>query len=819
MGGHDESYNRLFSLHELENALRTSKHTAPGEDRITYSMICNCPDITKRFILSIFNKLWCDHTFPIDWLVAIVLPFLKPGKPSESKKSYRPISLTQCLCKVLERMVNVRLVWTLEKDNFLSTKQYGFRRCRSTTDVLVRLDTAIKTAFARKQHTIAVFLDLEKAYDTAWRQGILAEVHRAGIRGHMAYFLINFLSCRSFKVKVGSSMSDSYTQFEGVPQGSVLSCTLFSLAINGITSGVPDSVDCTLYVDDFTLFASSSNLNALERRLQLSLNSAFLWLRHHGFTVSEGKTVVMHFCKLRGNFPEPTLFIGQSRLPVVGEVKFLGMVLDPKLSFIPHLRQLKDKCLKAMGLLKTLSHYSWGADRISLLRIYRSLIRSKLDYGCQIYCSTPVSYLKIIHPIHHLGIRLSTGAFRTSPVHSLYADSGEPPLSLRWEKLSLQLYVRILGMPDTPAYVSVANVDGDRLFEGKKYHTTFGYRVRNLVLSLSLPDLKVLSSVCYMLEPWTLPLPKLCAGIHGGPYSKASTPPALLRQCFLDHVRGFHSHHTPIYTDGSKTDDSVGFAVVFPNLVHHGKLPQNASIFSAELQSILASLAILFRQPSGSYVVFSDSLSALQAITNSFCIHPIVLQIHHWLYIVSNRGYAVDFCWVPAHVNVSGNERADREAAIALLSDLPVPSRPLPVRDYYPLFRSALFHSWNQLWADQTNNKLHKIKSTAAVWGTSIQSQRKHEVLLARLRIGHTRLTHSFLLEGGEIPYCEHCIVPLSVEHLLCECPEFSTHRLRSFGVDGIQRALSLSRVLGDDSLDMGAVVSFLQDTGLFHLL
>ena len=71
----------------------------------------------------------------------------------------------------------MRLVWTLGKDKFLSIKQYGFRRCHSTTDGLVRLDTAIKTAFARKQHTIAVFLDLEKAYDTAWWQGILSEVH------------------------------------------------------------------------------------------------------------------------------------------------------------------------------------------------------------------------------------------------------------------------------------------------------------------------------------------------------------------------------------------------------------------------------------------------------------------------------------------------------------------------------------------------------------------------------------------------------------------------------------------------------------------
>ena len=116
----------------------------------------------------------------------------------------------------------------------------------------------------------------------------------------------------------------------------------------------------------------------------------------------------------------------------------LGILFDRKLSFIPHIKYLKAKCLKALNLLKVLSHTSWGADRTTLLKLYRSLVRSKLDYGCIIYGSARKSYLQMLDPIHNLGLRLALGAFRTSPVASLYVEADEPSLYSRREKLSLK---------------------------------------------------------------------------------------------------------------------------------------------------------------------------------------------------------------------------------------------------------------------------------------------------------------------------------------------------------------------------------------------
>ena len=239
----------------------------------------------------LYNKLWREGTFPAMWKIGTIIPFPKPGKDLSNPINYRPIALTSCTCKLMERMVNLRLVWNLEKNNIIHENQYGFRRCRSTTDVLVKIDSYIKRAFAMKEHVVAVFFDIQKAYDTTWKYKIIKELKTAGFIGSLTKFISNFLSNRQMKVKVGDQYSDSFTQFEGVPQGSVLSCTLFALAMNDLPANMPQYVETSLYVDDFAVFARSSSLASADRRVQLAVNRAKKWADESGFVFSSGKTL------------------------------------------------------------------------------------------------------------------------------------------------------------------------------------------------------------------------------------------------------------------------------------------------------------------------------------------------------------------------------------------------------------------------------------------------------------------------------------------------------------------------------------------------
>ena len=168
-----ESYNVAFTMQEFQSALSSCSDSAPGADNIIYSMIKYLPIETKKFLLSIFNRIWKESSFPSKWDIAIMLAFLKPQKDSAVLSNYRPIALTSCLCKLMEKMVNVRLVWVLEQKDLITPAQCGFRRMRSCADILIRLEASICEAFVYKKHHVSVFFDLEKAYDTAWRFGIL----------------------------------------------------------------------------------------------------------------------------------------------------------------------------------------------------------------------------------------------------------------------------------------------------------------------------------------------------------------------------------------------------------------------------------------------------------------------------------------------------------------------------------------------------------------------------------------------------------------------------------------------------------------------
>ena len=121
-------------------------------------------------------------------------------------------------------MVNDRFVWFLEKNGLISVFQSGFRRGRSTLDHLIRLESFIRETFIKREHMIAVFFDLEKAYDTTGKYGILKDLHALGIRGHMAFFIQNFLDGRQFKIRVGAALSDGFDQEKGVPPGQYPLC-------------------------------------------------------------------------------------------------------------------------------------------------------------------------------------------------------------------------------------------------------------------------------------------------------------------------------------------------------------------------------------------------------------------------------------------------------------------------------------------------------------------------------------------------------------------------------------------------------------------
>ena len=265
-----------------------SHNAAVGPDEIHYEFLKQLPSCSLDFLLQAFNEVWVSGKFPTSWKQATIIPIPKPGKHNTDPSNYRPIALTSCLCKTLERMINTRLIWFLESNGLITNFQCGFRSKRSTADHLVCLETFVREAFIKKEHLTAVFFDLEKAYDTTWKYGIMRDLSDFGLKGRLPIFIDNFLSNRNFKVRVGTTLSGLQGQEEGVPQGSILSVTLFSIKINNIVNIVKNpGVDCSLYVDDFLICYRSKHIYTIERQLQQCLNKIQNWALENGFKFSK----------------------------------------------------------------------------------------------------------------------------------------------------------------------------------------------------------------------------------------------------------------------------------------------------------------------------------------------------------------------------------------------------------------------------------------------------------------------------------------------------------------------------------------------------
>ena len=802
-------YNKKFKLRDLKRSLKKSNNSSPGFDQIHYEILRHLPNDTLQILLEIINDIWKSETFPESWREALIISIPKPGKDHFNPINYRPIALTSCICKTVERMVNERLVWYLEKNGLLAKEQCGYRANRSTVDHLVRLETFIRDAFIQDQHLVAVFFDLQKAYDTTWKHGILEDLYNMGLRGHLPTFIGNFLSDRVFQVSLGILLSDRFEQEEGVPQGAILSTTLFNVKVNDIVKQIDPGVECSLYVDDFVIMFKSPTTDAIQRKLQRTINKLERWTLRNGFTFSKNKTVAMHFCPDK-KCQDPELTLGGTPIQFVKENKFLGLIWDTKLTFEPHVKYLKAKCTKALNILKVLSRTEYGSDKSTLLKLYRSLVRSKLDYGCIVYGSAGPDTLKKLDPVHNQGLRLSLGAFRSSPVESLYVEAHEPPLEVRREKLILQYLLKLKANPENPAYDVVFRPKHRERYALKPGATKpLGiYRIE--LLRRAKISLKEIAVNTIADEPvWdSEPIP---VNFSLSEYDKSSTSSDVFRGKFNELKRKY-TDFCEMYTDGSKADEKVASAAVTPYGNKVTRLRDGCSVFSAEIEAINLALEFVKVSTVKQFVIFSDSLSALQAIHSQESKNPLVNNLIAFYHKITSQGKYIEFCWIPSHRGIAGNERADRAAKQALSNPEPV-SFKVPSTDFFSKIHSFVSSSWQERWDKEVNNKLHSIMPSVNESYYSGCKNRKNDVIMNRLRIGHTRLTHSHLMENRPSPKCNFCgeSQQLSVKHILLECSHFSHKRRQHFQVVDLRQLFT--------TVSSRIIIDFVKDIGLYNSL
>ena len=317
---------------------------------------------------------------------------------------------------------------------------------------------------------------------------------------------------------------------------------------------------------------------------------------------------------------------------------------------------------------------------------------------------------------------------------------------------------------------------------------------------------------------WTGSVPEeppwLFQGIQVCPFlmiNKSCTPAEEIRTAFLSHKNEHDSIH--IFTDGSKQVDGVGFAAVLPTHSIAGGLPVEASIFTAELYAVKATVELLIENDEGpcNYTIFCDSQSVLHALKSSASRSLIVGAIKNLMTLAAAKAIHINLCWVPGHCGIAGNEKADTKAKFASNSvDECRRIRAIPHTDMTRIVKAAARREWQRKWSsvEYQDNKLREVKAEIGYWSSSSNKNRRIETALTRLRIGHTNLTHSYhMVRGLDPPVCDRCNVRITVKHILVECRKYIATRRKYYNNPSL-----ITMLREADNFSLNRLLSYLQE-------
>ena len=760
--------NEPFTQQELNEALYTENQSAPGKDGITYSIYKMLPESVRLILLKLYNNMWSTGIFPPECKHAILVPILKHGKPSNQVSSYRPIALTPCFTKIMEKMVDKRLQWYSEKHNILPSIQNGFRKGRSTTLNITHLENEVQKSLNTKGETLAIFVDLLKAYDRLLIKGLLVKCARVGLRGNILTFIQNFLTKRTFQVKIGETASLTKTLDNGIPQGCIISPFLFNLMVYDIpTSPVINSL---LYADDYLLWKSGRNLKFTSNAVQNHLNTVNKWLNSWGLTISEEKTVGIIFSRNSKTNFQPIELNGK-KITFKDEHKFLGVTFDKKLTWAPHINNIAIRCKQKLNVLKGMAATKGFNSFKNLLLIYRAIIRSTIDYGCEAYDSACQSVKKTLDSIQYQALSICLGSLKGTSLQTLQVESGEMPLDIRRKMLSQKFRILVEKEESKPLTQSVKDCWQYHFASSKSKHPPFGQRT-SPIDGIDTGSMKINKILPF--PPWHLHKP--CISTDLANIISKDDHPALLLQRSLEiiHIKWGNFIHS--YTDGSKMPDSgrtsAAFHIPYINKTEAKRLQNNISIFRAELTAILLLLSWInenIHETKKSLVIFSDSLSALKAIQNSHK-ESMIIEIMFLVTQLHYKGIKIYMEWIPGHCGIKGNDIVDYSAKTAIGNTIDIPLD-LNKTEIKSLLKKHFTDMWQLRWEEDSSflKSIHKVVSKPHTYNLS---QRKHEILLFRMRSGNVGLNSNLQKLGKrETGLCDYCDQSETIQHFQLECP------------------------------------------------
>lgn len=415
------TYSTTGLIKEIISKVRPSK--SPGLDKISNKILKQLPPQAIELLNNIFNQCLKRGYFPNLYKKAKVIPIPKPNKDKYLPSSYRPISLLSNIGKLFEKIIHIRLSELLEQNNLISPQQFGFRSQHSTVHQILRVFKAIKQNKSDRKSTGMILLDIEKAFDTVWHDGLIYKLLKHDVPLYICKILKSFLTDRSFVVQVGQALSNEKHIPAGVPQGSILSPLLYSFYTSDYKP-LKCSEVC-YYADDTAFLIKGKQTPLIIKNMNRQLKNAEKYFLKWKIKTNAAKTqcILFPYSKSPKLTPRTPLPTSNGDVPFSKEITYLGVTIDNKLLFHKHIERA---CIKTTKCMRSLYPLICKRSKLSLHNkniIFKTIIRPIMIYGFTVWrkaAKTNIKKLQIIQNkalkiIHNLPWRYST-----KDLHELY---------------------------------------------------------------------------------------------------------------------------------------------------------------------------------------------------------------------------------------------------------------------------------------------------------------------------------------------------------------------------------------------------------------
>ena len=433
--------NALPQLPEILSILRKLQtKKAPGVDDVTNAQLKNLPKKTVAQLLCIIQACIQLQYFPKSWKHATVVAVPKPKKDPTIPSNYRPISLLPHISKILERVILNRIEGHLDSSNIIPSFQYGFRKGRSTTMQLHKTIHHITQSMNNRKITSFLSLDIESAFDSVWHNALIIKMIQTNFPTFLIKIVQSFLCDRTFAVRVQNAVSSTQTIPAGVPQGSVLSPTLFNIFLHDFPTHPRTKV--ALFADDAAIFAATGRKSLSNTLVQDHATSLEKYYHRWKIRLNVSKSQVIHFTN------RPTLLnetaakisINTIQIPEANTLKYLGFTLDTKLSFEPHLQAKKQLFVAALTSFHVL--LTSALDLRSKLLLYRNGILPILTYAAPLWSNRSDTRLDLMEPLQMRALRKIFNADRSTPNFQLRRMANIPTIRERILQLAKNYFAK-----------------------------------------------------------------------------------------------------------------------------------------------------------------------------------------------------------------------------------------------------------------------------------------------------------------------------------------------------------------------------------------